>query len=373
MSKLTILLGAGFSASVGMPLGKDIQTRFNRDQRNKLLIASSSEWFWIDGKDDIFIHNGQIDSQNIYYSYILNELVKFYKEEKGGFIDYEDFFQYLISKFEQNDGWLIHIYTIAKKELFNDYPKWNTPEALEYNPYLNDEPSIYKLNSLINHLIADLLSVKITEDQLIKSYKDLVNYIMNFEEVSIFTLNHDLILERTLALFGLKYSRGFSIEESTVFFEDKQLPVFNNNFENGKIKISKLHGSLDYYKYLKLDGAFNYFTTAGYRAKHYAQTRNPETNEVIYQFNSDIVPKFITGKDKPQIIKNDFMYSKLFEHFENEISTTNNLLISGYSFGDEHINNELMKRSDINIINQNPFKIYPFDGSIKNINEFIEL
>jgi hypothetical protein len=373
MSKLTILIGAGFSASVGMPLGKDIQARFDRDQREKLLLVSSSEWFWIDGKDDIFIHNGSINSQNIYYSYILNELVVFYKQEKGGFIDYEDFFQYLILKFEQNDGWLNHVYSIAKKSLFHDYPNWNTPEALEYNSYLNDEPSVYRLISLINHLIADILSIKITEDQLIKSYKGFVNYIMNFDEVAIFTLNHDLILESTLNLFGINFCRGFSVEDSTVFFEDKQLPVFNNNFENEKIKIYKLHGSLDYYRYPKIDSSFNYFTTTNYRTKHYAETRNPETNDVIYEFNTDIVPKFITGKDKPQIIKNDFMYSKLFEHFEKEIASTENLLVSGYSFGDEHINNELIKRNDINIINQNPFNKYPFGGSIKDINEFIEL
>lgn len=372
MSKLCILLGAGFSAPVGMPLGKDIQTRFDRDQRNMLLVASSSEWFWVDEKNETFIHNGQINSQNIYYSYIINELVKFYKEEKGSFIDYEDFFQYLITKFEQKDGWLNHIYEVAKRSLFEDYPNWNTPEALDYNPYLNDEPSVNRLISIINHLIADLLNVKITEDQLIKCYTGFVNYIMNFDDVSIFTLNHDLILERTLEVFGVKYSRGFSDNKSTVFFEDTKLPVFNNNFENGKIKIFKLHGSLDYYRY-NIDDYFNYFTTTNYRAKHYAQTRNPLTNEVIYEFNTDIVPRFITGKDKPKIIKNDYMYSKLFERFGDEIVSTENLLVSGYSFGDEHINKELMKRNDIKIINQNPFNKYPFSGNIKDINELIEL
>jgi hypothetical protein len=49
------------------------------------------------------------------------------------------------------------------------------------------------------------------------------------------------------------------------------------------------------------------------------------------------------------------------------------LLVFGYSFHDELIINELMKRSDINGINQNLYNEYPFGGSIKNINEFIEL
>jgi hypothetical protein len=373
MSKLTVILGAGFSATVGLPLGRDIKERFDRDQKGKLLIISSSEWFWIDGKDDTFIHNGSIYSERIFYSYILNQLVKEYKKEQGRFVDYEDFFQYLFSKFEQNDGWLENVYALAKKELFLDFPIWSTKEALEYHPYINDRPFKSKINGIMNHLIADLLNVKISDKQLVENYDYFLKYIMGFDEVSIFTLNHDLILERLFDLKGIKYTRGFTDENSEIYFEDKQLEIFNDDFKNTNIKIYKLHGSLDYFQYCKSDKTLNYFTTLGYRTKHYAQTRNIETNEVISEFNTDVVPKFITGKNKSLIIKKDFMYSRLFDHFEQEIETTKNIFISGYSFGDIHINAELMKRSDINIINQNPYTKYPFEGFIRNIESLEEL
>ncbi|PZR14712.1 MAG: hypothetical protein DI539_18750, partial [Flavobacterium psychrophilum] len=58
---LTVILGAGFSANAGMPTASDIAKRFNRVLKEKLISASSSEWFWIDNKDETFIHNGKLN------------------------------------------------------------------------------------------------------------------------------------------------------------------------------------------------------------------------------------------------------------------------------------------------------------------------
>ena len=69
---LTVILGAGFSANAGMPTASSIADRFNRDLREKLLSASSSEWFWIDDKDKTFINNGRLNYDYIAYSYVFN-------------------------------------------------------------------------------------------------------------------------------------------------------------------------------------------------------------------------------------------------------------------------------------------------------------
>lgn len=115
--------------------------------------------------------------------------------------------------------------------------------------------------------------------------------------------------------------------------------------------------------YLEPTGDYNYFTTTNYREKHWAVRVNPKTGEVLQNLNSDIVPKFITGTDKAEIIKNDLMYSRMFNRFEECIAEVDKILISGYSFGDEHINEELKKRNNFHVVNQNPGSKYPFEAS----------
>lgn len=53
---LTVILGAGFSANAGMQTASKIADRFNRDLREKLLSASSSEWYRIDDKNRLFLY-----------------------------------------------------------------------------------------------------------------------------------------------------------------------------------------------------------------------------------------------------------------------------------------------------------------------------
>lgn len=376
MSKLSILLGAGFSVNAGFPLAQAVNDRFNRDQKGKLLKMSSSEWFWEDGKSDTVIHNGKMFTDSNYYSYVLDEVIKKYKEDNNGFTDYEDLFQYILDN-STNKNWYQNIQEISFQCFLNDHPYLNSSEGLEYLE-LCKTTHFSRIIEIINHLVADLLFVQIKPEAILNFYLPFVNYIKQFDEVSIFTLNHDLLLESIFDYFNITYSRGFSEKNSPIYFENSALPVFNDNFNGYSIRILKLHGSIDYYSFLNIDnsqfnGKYNYFTTKGYRAKHYAKRVNLETGQILQEFNSDIVPKFITGKNKPNIIKNDFMFSSLYDHFQNEISQTENLLISGYSFNDKHINLELEKRSDLNIINQRKTKNYPFEGNIRNIDSFENL
>lgn len=68
------------------------------------------------------------------------------------------------------------------------------------------------------------------------------------------------------------------------------------------------------------------------------------------------------------------MYAKLFENFESNIQTATDVLISGYSYNDSHINIELEKLKDLDVINQNPYTKYPFEAKeITEINSLKDL
>ena len=380
---LTIILGAGFSANAGMPTASDIANRFNRDLREKLLSATSSEWFWVDDKHETFIHNGKLNYDYLAYSYVFDELVKKYVLDKGSFIYYEDFYQYIIDNFK-NENWVGNLFEASKISLLKDKPYFIEDKNSEYyKSYLFafEHKQFSKVSTILNYLIGDILTVIPKKDEELKEiYKCFINYITSFEEIDIFTLNHDLLLEHVLDINELKYSKGFNLENSPIIYNDNPVPYFNNEFKE-RIRIHKLHGSLDFYQFrhFKKDGLFSrptekvdYYMTTNYRVKHDSQLINPETKELLQEYNFDIVPKFITGTRKTETIKNDVLYKKLFDNFENVITNSKNLFISGYSFSDDHLNKKI-KNKEFNFINHNRSKEYPFSDNGKNIRSFDEL
>lgn len=372
---LTVVLGSGFSANAGIPKAKDIDDSFNRDLRNKIRSYSSSEWAWIDEKNDAYQRN----SDSLCYSYVLNEIVKKYKNAKKDFINYEDFYQFIIDNYS-NPKWVEELFETAKNSLLIDRPDLNVNADL----FTFNNKQFHLVGDIINYLIRDILATIPNDDaELIKIYKGFIIYLSRFDSVDIFTLNHDLLLERVLKLYDLKYSKGFTTQDSTITHNNSPVPFFNNIF-NEKIKIHKLHGSLDFFQYRHYvqDGGqswkktddYDYYMTTDYDTIHDAQRIDQKTKKIVQSYNFDIVPKFITGSKKLDTIENDTLFNKLFQNFQKAIIKSNNLFISGYSFRDQHLD-EILKSKEFNYINQNPTEKYPFDGkgrNIINLNELIK-
>ncbi len=61
----------------------------------------------------------------------------------------------------------------------------------------------------------------------------------DFDSVDIFTLNHDTLLERDFRTQGITFSDGFG-------GEDGDARYFNNIWEEGSVRMLKLHGSINW-------------------------------------------------------------------------------------------------------------------------------
>lgn len=235
--KLTVILGAGFSAVAGMPIGNEITGYFNRDLKEKFLNFSSSEWAWTDNKSHSELNNGKLSFDWLAYSYVFNELVKSYKVKKGTFINYEDFYQFIIDN-TNDKKWVSDLFQKAKKDLLSDRVYLTEDNGYNSNYlFAFDKEQFSKIQDILNYLINDLLwKIPVDKDELIKIYNPFINYLQAFDEVDIFTLNHDLLLERLLNLFGIEYSKGFNTENSSIKHNDKNLPVFKGQF-NKRVRI----------------------------------------------------------------------------------------------------------------------------------------
>jgi SIR2-like domain len=199
-------------------------------------------------------------------------------------------------------------------------------------------------------------------------------FFLMFKEKYIFTLNHDLLLEDLLHYYNKEYSDGFTANHSPLRGDDNEnIEIFNNNYDK-EIKVFKLHGSIDYYKYdyfikeglyFNPTGEYVFFKPKTYHNKHVAKRIDLESGSVLQSLTVNITPQFLTGKNKPDIIKKLTFYESLFKNFNEVLKTTTDLMIIGYSFKDNHINDMLGQAAqngtikniyNINISNTNFFE-----------------
>ena len=228
------------------------------------------------------------------------------------------------------------------------------------------------LYSLINHLIADLLYVRKSGEEVKTLYRPFTSFLKYYDKITFPTLNHDTLLEFLLhTALNKEFSDGFTKEQFTLFSEtETSLPVFIGDFTK-KIIVLKLHGSINLYKYeffesndevvMKRTGEYLYYKTANFHEKQFPIRKDPKTGTPVQNFHLGITPQFITGTNKVQFINGDKMYSSLYMEFQKSLMNQVLVLI-GYSYGDAHINLEIdaavSKGWIKHIINVNPGNTY---------------
>lgn len=374
------LIGAGFSVPARYPTSAHINNKFLKTE-NRILKFSSSEWQW-DDYSEVESHNGRLNSDHKRISYLLSDLVQYYLRGRGNF-DYEDFYDYLQDETHSNQ---IKLYCELVNERlksggFGDYYCFKNPG---YN-------EIKTVQECVNYLIADILQRPYEREKQADLYSRFINKINAIGEVDIFTLNHDLLIEFLFNREKIAYSDGFTTVGSEIVCEDKiVLSTFKNEFKN-PIKLHKLHGSVNYYKFTELEnkGVGNlfrstnkehFFKTNDYLHKHTAAIRDINTGEILQSLNPDITPQFITGKSKSKKINSSEIYRTQISTLQKCLKRCKNIIIIGYSFGDSHINELLLENNDrpFTITNINPRIKFPFEKEFKlsfvnNINSIVDV
>jgi hypothetical protein len=346
--KKGLLLGAGFSYDLGMPLASELTEIF----------------LSLFNKVNIFL-----------YAKFLSE-GKPYGEERP--INLNAILEGLsvIIKFKQ--------------EKCNNYEKIiSTIQNLSKNhkKTLSDTDSYSYLNSILYNIIWDILyQYQITSYQLLfhknkNGYKKIEN-IFSENETWIFSLNHDLVIELLALEFNIPITYG---DNKTINFplsninpqklnftysmrENYDKQVLNFFKETKGINLVKLHGGLNEFEYkdkslicnLNLDGLsvnefiinFQKFNSMGYycnnkKVPHGGQDMIITNND----YELDIIRKsMLTGGTKYSSTSNIKEGEEKLKVFEDILSEINELTVIGYGFGDEHINFRL---SNAMVLNKN--------------------
>lgn len=142
-----------------------------------------------------------------------------------------------------------------------------------------------------------------------------------FDEINIFTLNHDILLEELLECNKIAYSDGFHLpaEDGYRYWCKGQF------YENHKVKLIKLHGSIKWYLkeaiYLvnEIDG------------------HNSNSNDFAYPAGR--LPFFLIGTDNKYFDYTDGHIFEMLNYFYETLNSADKLFISGYGFCDHGLNN----------------------------------
>ena len=346
MRDLTILIGAGFSRNCGFPLSEDINEKFSNLDTENLLHFSSGEWKWDEhGKADSI--NGRLSNDRIGLSFLLQKYILRYKQNNDKSFDYEEFLDWFIEIID-NTKLLQELIDSVNIFLKNQY---NFPEK-DFHYLASTQVKTYRnqLFNCYNELIADLLWRDYEIEKKSIDYFSFLCFFLMFKRINIFTLNHDLLLEYLLDKYQKAYSDGFSKVNSPLRGDENEPIEIYQNSNDTNIRIYKLHGSIDYYRYdifNKYKTIYNptgdcyFFKPKTYQNKHITKRIDLKTGVTVQDMSFNITPQFITGKNKPKIIQNSNFYAKLFKNFESILSDTTDLMTIGYSFRDKHINEML--------------------------------
>jgi hypothetical protein len=341
---ISFLLGAGFSASVGYPIGNSL---------NKLLLNSKNEniGFPSEGSLAVNIDGSKPDfgyksSHQIDFEFCC-QLMDYYRSISNDF-DYEKFYDYAVT------------YAFFDKEV----------EKIA-EPFLNGTNSVHSLingskkilNQLVSYYLKDGNGNRYYDDQPFEigkhyqGYSGIMNCISDLSTNSILnihTLNHDLFFESFNQSDFLNGSvcDGFEELGSPYFGE---LSVGNRNYKvrierytgnyNTSVRLFKLHGSRNYEIFYKSEGGYiipDIYIKTRYgigHTDHFKEIKNKKGHLEYQNSWINYHGDFLTGTSSKILRYNEpLLFSKLFEHFKINLEQSDLLVIIGYGAKDMEIN-----------------------------------
>lgn len=311
---ISFLLGAGFSQAAGLHLRKDVNKVFFDEKRlNKI------EQTYAMDKDGMLykgIHESKIIENE--YWHILIQILRDYMQ-----FDYEMFYDYLKYKVNANKK------NIIKHDFLNDK---------------KIKQAFFNLPDIFTQLVSQLIiSQKTYFACKTDKYKNLKKWIIDLQTIGhtifINTLNHDLLIE---SIFGEQNINDGFVYENTPYsvdvnnkiepvpFYDKD--VYLNQIKNKSINFIKLHGSFDYYKD---SNEHKLLKCPRGAAIHCIEKRNSQP--VIENY----APQFLIGNITKKEEYNTFIYKDRHDIFKNILSESDVLVVVGYGWGDNGINNDI--------------------------------
>jgi hypothetical protein len=318
--QLTVLLGAGASMAAGMPSVADVTDRLFDPTRTT---KQGSTFLFHDAPADAQRFAPFLEPVARYTQFLteLRELAdRFYIE--GSWTNYED------------------VSNIAQ-QIVDARSNFDNPALL---PLLQELGAVYggesELRSLsrdsleyVHELVAWMLRDKgWSLDYLGPLYDAFADE--SVAQLDVFSLNHDLILDRALAERRITFSDGFEERCGTLL-------LWTDTYAVPSRRLFKLHGSLDWYRYnLDLDGWYGQVTARPVPGSNAEHPVGPNGEDLGSPCEGRT--EFLAGTFTKILAYTSGVYADQHARFHESLRTADAVLVVGYGFRDRAINSRLI-------------------------------
>lgn len=352
---ISILLGAGFSAPMGYPIGNDMnESLLDFDDRFLDFAPCGSLATSTDGTKPTFQMGGVLNNHQKYFIFCKRLIKEYTKAHKDKF-DYEQFYDFIKTEEAKQER-----YQRLCDDLLND--------CESYEHYLSNVSHIY--NQMAAHLLKDKTGKSWYDDEPFKmnfydGYNGFLTYLSELSHefiVNVHTLNHDLLFEsfNKTGFINGSISDGFDEYGSEYYGKltakgrtyHCRLERYKGRY-NTPIRFYKLHGSLDYVPFYRRNEygwmiPENYVKIKwGIGAGNIMKSRKSKVGYDIspFEYHAD----FLTGTtSKIKRYSEPLLFRKLFKKFRKNLRNAEMLIIIGYGCKDEGINEIIKENFDYN-------------------------
>ncbi len=332
MNKILFLFGSGLSIKAEMPSTRDI----TQNVLNGSNIMRHTDGNYYFGKP-LYNNIGMEDE----YVPRIKEFIKIVKDE----IDSYD--QSIIQKETNYENLFYNISQIYDSQTFNNpiakpfidkisnqvYPLLQKRETDIHGKWelhqLADESLNYIHDITLHHLNKKPIQYSYLHF-LQKAYED-----SKIDHISIFTLNHDLVLEEYFNSICIPFIDGFDKPINNIRYWD--INLFKNNH---KLTLVKLHGSINWFKFRRKE--YNPFII-GISMSSINSTWRTQAPNGEYQNLARGRPMFLVGTFNKILEYTYDIYFSLHYLFYETLNSLNTIILSGYSFGDRGINTRIIE------------------------------
>ena len=284
---------------------------------------------------------------------VLEAVIRYFFDHLGGG-SYEDLYDVLIKLKEGTDDLVKSPeFTETCKQLGLELDESTEDPQSEWEHRLHQ--GLYIGEKIFNQLLQQLLVPG--EGGLLPScYGKLCRLLSRYSvanEFYIHTLNHDLLLEELMSgsvdfTYGVSFSEGFE-QLGSPYYGDYQgfkvrLSQYTGSYD-APVHLYKLHGSLDYWLFHENGADPGHYTPTVVQKSDkiapYEIFREIEKNGKL-QYVQDIAnyhPLFLSGVDyKKRWYEYPHFFKKLLEALSRNLANSDLLVVVGYGFKDEGIN-----------------------------------
>jgi len=186
---------------------------------------------------------------------------------------------------------------------------------------------IYETIEYIKSIVRSMLSKDFNKDLSYLNFLNSFNNDDRFKEINIFTLNHDLLIEEYFKNCNINFESGFEKVDE----KGKRIwnPFLFEKRSGKKIKLYKLHGSINWYRYEK--GGLGWFN------EKICFTEIPDRD--AFSLPSDNL--LLVGSYNKLSEYTSGIFAFILGQFNYRLLKCNKLIIIGYGFHDSGINKQI--------------------------------